>query len=293
MSDDIDFLLSGGDLPEKPEKYEQAEVAVINSQRASTSWLQRHLGIGYNKAAELIAALEAHGVISEANHVGRREVLAEAPEEPPEPEDEPEEEEEDVKPRARARSKASGARAPTVAVVQTLLQPVSITLLADVLQRDKKTVGKRLAGLAPMSHHRGNIPLYDFRQALEYLVTPRFNAAEAIKKMGTDDLPVGLQKDVWDARLKQQKWMEQAGDLWRTEDVLEVLGEAFQRLKTTTQLWIDQLSETHALPTEVRKDLTAMVDGLQKDLHQTLVEMPSEKSTRAQLGEIEGTDLDV
>jgi len=64
-------------------------------------------------------------------------------------------------------------------------------------------------------------------------------------------------------------------------------------IKTTTQLWIDQLAETHALPDEVRKDLTAMVDGLQTDLHRTLVEMPQVKATNAQLGEIEGTDLDV
>jgi hypothetical protein len=219
MSDDIDFLLSGDDEPEKPRR---------GRPRASTKTV--------------------------------------------------------------AKKAASGANAATV---QALLQPVSITFLADVLQRDKKTVVKRLAGLAPMGHHRGNIPLYDFRQALEYLVTPRFNAAEAIKRMGTADLPMGLQKDVWDARLKQQKWMKEAGDLWATEDVLEVLGEAFQRLKTTTQLWIDQLAETHALPAEVRKDLTAMVDGLQKDLHTTLVEMPAEKSTRSQLSEIEGTDLDV
>ncbi len=205
------------------------------------------------------------------------------------PEDEPEKKPVTGKKPGQKRSapKADGA------VVQALLNPVSITFLAEVLQKDRKTVTKRLAGLAPMGHHRGNIPLYDFRQAVEYLVTPRFNAAEAIKKMGTDDLPVGLQKDVWDAKLKQQKWMENAGDLWRTEDVLEVLGEAFQRLKTTTQLWIDQLSETHALPTEVRKDLTAMVDGLQKDLHQTLVEMPAEKATTSQTGVIEGTDLDV
>ena len=71
------------------------------------------------------------------------------------------------------------------------------------------------------------------------------------------------------------------------------MGEAFQRLKTTTQLWVDQLSETHALPVEVRKDLLSMVDGLQQDLHRTLVEMPAEKATRSQAGEIEGTDLDV
>lgn len=193
----------------------------------------------------------------------------------------------------KKKAASTSSRAPTAAVVQTLLQPVSISFLSDVLGRDKKTVTKRLAGLAPMSYHRGNVPLYDFRQALEYLVTPRFNAAEAIRKMGTDDLPVGLQKDVWDARLKQQKWMAQAGDLWRTEDVLDVLGETFQRLKTTTQLWVDQLSESHALPAEVRSDLTGMVDALQRDLHRTLVEMPEERATRAQVSEIEGTDLDV
>ncbi|AWY09501.1 putative terminase small subunit [Ruegeria phage vB_RpoS-V16] len=208
----------------------------------------------------------------------------------------PDDDEDEASPSAKTAStkrRGKSPRAPTVAVVQTLLQPVSITFLADVLQRDKKTVAKRLAGLAPMGHHRGNIPLYDFRQALEYLVTPRFNAAEAIKKMGTDDLPLGLQKDVWDARLKQQKWMLQAGDLWKTEDVLEVLGETFQRLKTTTQLWIDQLSEGHSLPAEVRTELSRMVDGLQTDLHRSLVEMPKERATRAQLAEIEGSDLDV
>jgi hypothetical protein len=210
----------------------------------------------------------------------------------PDPDEQP-------KPRNRpSRAKPARTLAPAKAgtdssVVQALLRPVSITFLADVLQKDRKTVAKRLAGLTPMGQHRGNISLYDFRQALEYLVTPRFDAAAAIKRMGTDDLPTGLQKDVWDAKLKSQKWMLLAGDLWQTEDVMAVLGEAFQRLKTTTQLWIDQLSESHALSAEVRTDLTAMVDGLQTDLHTTLVEMPQEKTTSSQLGEIEGTDLDV
>jgi len=178
------------------------------------------------------------------------------------------------------------------AIVQALFQPVSITFLAEVLQRDRKTITKKLANLGPMARHRGGTPLYDFRQALEYLITPKMNAAEAIKKMGTDDLPQSLQKDVWDAKLKQQKWAAQAGDLWKTEDVLMVLGETFQRLKTTTQLWIDQVSEAHSLPTEVRAELTTMVDALQLDLHRSLVEMPQERSTLSQLGEIEGTELD-
>lgn len=177
-------------------------------------------------------------------------------------------------------------------VVQALFQPVSITFLAQVLRMERRTVTKRLSGLAPIGHHRGQTPLYDFRQALPYLVTPKVDIAEAIRKMGTDDLPVSLQKDVWDAKLKSQKWMLNAGELWRTEDVLEVLGEAFQRLKSTTQLWIDQVGDNHMLSAEARKELTGAVDALQQDLHRALVKMPQERATRAQIAQLEEDDLD-
>ncbi len=177
-------------------------------------------------------------------------------------------------------------------VIMALNRPVSVTFLMQVWGMDRKTILKRLSELPPVGQHRGNQPLYDFRQAAQYLVTPRVNVAQHIKKMGVEDLPKALQKDVWDAKLKEQKWRLQAGELWPTEDVLEVLGEAFHRLKTTTQLWIDQLSEGHALPAEAREELTRMVDALQADLHHTLVEMPKERATPSQIGEIAGTDLD-
>lgn len=196
-------------------------------------------------------------------------------------------------PRRKAQIKPLGSPGKVDArVVQALLQPVSITFLAQILKMERRTVIKRLAGLEPIGQHRGNVPLYDFRQAMQYLVTPKVDVAEAIRKMGTDDLPVSLQKDVWDAKLKSQKWMIQAGELWRTEDVLEVLGEAFQRLKTTTQLWIDQVGDNNMLSPEARQELTELVDALQTDLHRSLCKMPEEKATLAQVGQIEGTDLD-
>lgn len=55
--------------------YDQAVAIVARERKASTSFIQRHLQIGYNRAARLIERMEAEGVVSAANRVGRREVL--------------------------------------------------------------------------------------------------------------------------------------------------------------------------------------------------------------------------
>jgi S-DNA-T family DNA segregation ATPase FtsK/SpoIIIE len=56
--------------------YDQAVALVCRERKASTSFVQRHLQIGYNRAARIIERMEADGVVSAANHVGKREVLA-------------------------------------------------------------------------------------------------------------------------------------------------------------------------------------------------------------------------
>ena len=56
--------------------YDQAVALVCRERKASTSFVQRHLQIGYNRAARIIERMEAEDVISRANHVGKREVLA-------------------------------------------------------------------------------------------------------------------------------------------------------------------------------------------------------------------------
>ncbi|MDA7598666.1 DNA translocase FtsK 4TM domain-containing protein [Alphaproteobacteria bacterium] len=55
--------------------YDQAVQLVVREQKASTSFVQRHLKIGYNRAATIIEEMESAGIISAANHVGKREVL--------------------------------------------------------------------------------------------------------------------------------------------------------------------------------------------------------------------------
>ncbi len=59
--------------------YDKAVDIVLRERKASTSFIQRHLSIGYNRAATLIERMEREGVISAANHVGKREVFGRKP----------------------------------------------------------------------------------------------------------------------------------------------------------------------------------------------------------------------
>jgi len=64
---------SGDDL------YDRAVAVVTRDRKASTSYVQRRLQIGYNRAASLIERMEQEGVVSPANHAGKRDVLAGPP----------------------------------------------------------------------------------------------------------------------------------------------------------------------------------------------------------------------
>lgn len=64
-----DVAPTGGDL------YDQAVAIILRDQKVSTSYVQRQLRIGYNKAADLIDRMEAEGVISKPNVAGKREIL--------------------------------------------------------------------------------------------------------------------------------------------------------------------------------------------------------------------------
>ena len=61
----------GGDL------YQQAVAIVTRDRKASTSYIQRRLQIGYNRAASLIERMEQEGVVGQPNHAGKREILVE------------------------------------------------------------------------------------------------------------------------------------------------------------------------------------------------------------------------
>ena len=75
-ADNIDAVLGlGGNTNGEDALYDQAVAIVIKDRKCSTSYIQRKLAIGYNKAARLVEQMEDEGVVSSANHVGKREIL--------------------------------------------------------------------------------------------------------------------------------------------------------------------------------------------------------------------------
>ncbi|CUH78309.1 DNA translocase FtsK [Tropicibacter naphthalenivorans] len=77
-ADNIDAVLglnTGGNTTGEDALYDQAVAIVIKDRKCSTSYIQRKLGIGYNKAARLVEQMEDEQIVSPANHVGKREIL--------------------------------------------------------------------------------------------------------------------------------------------------------------------------------------------------------------------------
>lgn len=167
---------------------------------------------------------------------------------------------------------------------------VSAAWIAGAIKRDPKTVKKRLAGCKPKKREKG-VDLYDLEEAMSYVVKPRFDVGEYIKTMNPQELPVMLRKEYWEAENKRAKFMRDAGELWHTDDVLAVFAEAFKRIKTTMQVWPDDVERVAGLNRDQYNALIRLTDGLREELHKTLVEMPTERRTEPLAAEV-GLDED-
>ena len=104
-----------------------------------------------------------------------------------------------------------------------------------------------------------------------------------MKNLKTSDMPVQLQDTYWAAMRKRQIWEQHAGDLWKTDDVFEVLSETNKTLKSTVQLWVDNLDTKGDMESETRDKLQAMADALLDDIYQSLIAMPLKRQTPSSL----------
>lgn len=158
------------------------------------------------------------------------------------------------------------------------VQAVSVGWLAKVFRMDPSDVKRRLADCPPVANKKSGY-VYSLPIAARYLVKPVFDVTTYLKNMKPSELPPVLQSAYWDALNKKQKWEENAGQLWRTERVIEVFGDTFKTIKNDMQLWPDTIERQTELTDAHRNILLKLIDSLQDELYQTLVKMAKQKQT--------------
>lgn len=175
-------------------------------------------------------------------------------------------------------------------------RPVTRTLLAEIFSMEPRRLTKQLAHCPVVAYKRAagkDVPLYDFKEAISYIVEPKIDIAQWIKTQSTSSLPPAINKAFWDAMRSKQMVEERSGDLWRTQEVLAVLGETALELKETMKLWMEALPGRSDLTSEQHEYFVDEISSLQDMLYDRLVEKAKEKATRSTEKEIEDVSREV
>lgn len=170
------------------------------------------------------------------------------------------------------------------------LRGVTLGWLMQIFRMDHSTVKKKLVDCPEVGKGRGGTPLFDVAQAASYLVKPKVDIRTWMKQLRPSDLPPYMQSEFWEAQNKRQKWEENAGELWRTDKVIEVFADTFKTMKETMNLWVDNIERKSGLTAEQRKMLIELVDSLQVELHGKLVDMQSDKKTFSSAADLENIE---
>lgn len=161
-----------------------------------------------------------------------------------------------------------------------------------VFSVERKTVSKAVEGLRPVKITQNNIKYYHVKDVAARLVTPKMSREEYFEDLTPDELPEHLRETYWNVQAKSQRVREAAGELWRTTDVIEVLGETFKHIKNTIMLWCDTIEEQVGITDEQREIIIRLGDDLQNEIHKAVIERANISRTRSQLRELD-RDVDI
>jgi hypothetical protein len=162
---------------------------------------------------------------------------------------------------------------------------VTANWLGQMFQMDPRTVRKKLAKISPIGRGKGGSDLWNFRKACQYLVDPEIDLNEYLQTIRPEQLPNKINRDYWDAKLKEMKFREEAGQLWRTELVLEVFAETLKHMRGCMNLWIDTIEKNATTTSEQKKVIKDLVDSLQNDMHGMLLERGKTGTSKSYLEE--------
>ena len=190
------------------------------------------------------------------------------------------------------KAATSGRAFEDVGGVQAFRRPVTLNFLATVFNHDIQTVTKRLID-CPFTTV-GNRKLYEFADAVSYIIKPKMTPEQFVKTLNKADLPPEINLAFWNAQRAKLKFKLEAQDAWETAEVLEVFGDAFMAISDTLRTVPEEMRERAGLTDAQTKILEEAIDELRGTLSQKLVAMPAQKRTGSILEQpLFGTSKDI
>lgn len=110
------------------------------------------------------------------------------------------------------------------------------------------------------------VPLWKIHTAAPYLMKPAYDIENYIKKMSHNELPPMLTKEFWAAKVSRQNFELRAGQLWRTSEVIEKVGEIFKLVSMTAKLAADNIERNTVLTDQQRKAVNQILQQMCVDL---------------------------
>lgn len=152
-----------------------------------------------------------------------------------------------------------------------LFQGANITQIAKLFRMERRDVTPKIMDVAPCGD-RGGYPIYYIHEVAPHLVKPIYDVETYLKRMHPNDLPKHLTKEFWSGMRAKQEYDKAAGNLWETDKVIEVMGEAFKLLRMSILLAGDTVEREMVFTTEQREKLREIMDGALNDCAARLVD---------------------
>lgn len=152
-----------------------------------------------------------------------------------------------------------------------LFEGASISQLGRLFGMDNRTVASKIHAIDPVGRRAGN-PIYAVKDAAPYLVETQLDINDIevviayVRKLNHTNLPKMLTKEFWAAMTAKQKFEENAGDLWRTDKVVEVYSDLVKAIRMPLVLSLDSIQSEVELSERQQKIMTAIIDKLLEDL---------------------------
>jgi hypothetical protein len=147
----------------------------------------------------------------------------------------------------------------------------TLSQIAQMFNTDAKTLPARMKGVVPAGKRNG-YKVYNIREAAGRLVTPSYEIEQFIKQMSPQELPPLLNKEFWNGQRARIAYEKEMGNLWPTEDVVELFGVLEQGVRQTWILLTDDVEREESVTDGQRKVLRRISDAAITTFKNKLVE---------------------